>query len=53
MKNKPFLVPDLDNPIRWNSTFLMIEKLGKIRVMTDILIIFNHSLRENYLTESY
>lgn len=33
-----FLVPDLDVPTRWNSTYIMIEKMFRIRKMTDDLV---------------
>ena len=52
MKNRHFLVPDLDVPTRWNSTFLMIEKLRKIREITDILVTSNISLKSDYPNES-
>ncbi|CAG8610784.1 6523_t:CDS:2 [Acaulospora morrowiae] len=51
MKNQSFLVLDLDVSTRWNSIFLMIEKLKKIREITDILVTSNSSLKLNYPTE--
>lgn len=51
MKRKPFLVPDLDIPTRWNNTYTIIEKLHRIREMTDILMACNHILKEWYPTD--
>ena len=52
MKCKPFLVPDLDIPTRWNRTYNMITKAHKIREMTDILVASNlRTLRIMYPTE--
>ena len=51
MKGQPFLVPDLDVPTRWNSTYMMINKFCQIREMTDILVAFNAKLKEQYPTD--
>ncbi|CAG8671024.1 4194_t:CDS:1, partial [Gigaspora rosea] len=52
MKEKPFLVPDLDVPTRWNSTYKMIEKINRIYEMTDILVASNSILKEKYPNEN-
>ena len=44
MKEKPFLVPEVDTPIRWNSLYLLIKKLYHIKSMTDILVASNPNL---------
>ncbi|CAG8465808.1 22481_t:CDS:2 [Gigaspora rosea] len=51
MKEKPFLVPDLNALTHWNSTYKMIEKINRIREMTDILVAGNPILKEKYLNE--
>ncbi len=51
MKGQPFLVPDLDVPTRWNSTYMMINKFRRIREMTDILVASNAKLKEQYPTD--
>jgi len=51
MKDKPFLVPDLDVETRWNSMYLMLEKLCKIREMTNILVVSMSQLKQWYLTD--
>ncbi|CAG8822678.1 17412_t:CDS:2, partial [Gigaspora rosea] len=45
---RPFLVPDLDISTRWNSTYNMIEKMFRIRQMTEN----NPALRERYLSKT-
>ncbi|CAB4431421.1 unnamed protein product [Rhizophagus irregularis] len=51
MKGQPFLVPDLDVPTQWNSTYMMINKFRRIREMTDILVALNTKLKEQYPTD--
>lgn len=51
MKNKPFLVPDLDCETRWNSLYLMLNKLCRIREMTDILVASVPQLKSSYMTD--
>ena len=51
MKGQPFLIPDLDVPTRWNSTYIMIEKMCRIREMTNILVDCNTILKDRYLSE--
>ncbi|EXX56929.1 hypothetical protein RirG_211800 [Rhizophagus irregularis DAOM 197198w] len=51
LKGKPFLIPDLDVPTRWNSTYIMIDKMCRIRDMTDILVDSNIILKDRYLNE--
>jgi hypothetical protein len=48
MKKRNFLVPEIDVTTRWNSTYMMIEKLRKIRDMTDILVVSNPLLNNIY-----
>ncbi|CAG8525737.1 562_t:CDS:2 [Gigaspora rosea] len=51
MKNKQFIVPDLDIDMRWNSTYIMLNKLCQIQEMTDILVVLLPELRPLYLTD--
>ncbi|CAG8761808.1 16027_t:CDS:2, partial [Rhizophagus irregularis] len=46
LKQRPFLVPEIDVSTRWNSTYIMIEKLRKIRELTDILVASNPLLKD-------
>ena len=48
MKNQPFLIPDLDIPTRWNSLYIMIKKMLKIKDMVEILVAGNRNLFQNY-----
>jgi len=50
MKEKPFLVPEVDVPTRWNSLYLSIQKLYRIKSMTDILVVSNPQLQNIYPT---
>lgn len=53
MKEKPFLVPEIDTPTRWNSLYLSIKKLYHIKNMTDILVASNYNnLFDIYPTDS-
>ncbi|CAG8623216.1 25517_t:CDS:1, partial [Dentiscutata erythropus] len=49
---RPFLVPDLDVPTRWNSTYIMIEKMFRICEMTDDLVEDNPTLKDRYLNDN-
>jgi len=51
MKNQPFLVPEVDVPTRWNSLYLSIQKLHRIKNMTDILVASNCQLKQIYPTD--
>lgn len=51
MKERPFLVPELDVSTRWNSTYLMATRLTAIRSMTDMLIVSFPHLKKIYLQE--
>ncbi|CAB4496166.1 unnamed protein product [Rhizophagus irregularis] len=46
LKQRPFLVPEIDVSTCWNSTYIMIEKLRKIRELTDILVASNPLLKD-------
>jgi len=48
MKGKAFLVPEIDTPTRWNSLYLSIKKLYRIKDMTDILVASNCHLSDIY-----
>ena len=50
MKGRPFLVPEVDTPTRWNSLYLSIKKLYCIKDMTDILVMSNRQLESIYPT---
>src|SRR5438045_9398952 len=50
MKGRPFLVPEVDTPTRWNSLYLSIKKLYSIKDMTDILVMSNRKLESIYPT---
>jgi hypothetical protein len=52
MKGKQFLIPEVDTPTRWNSLYLSIQKLLRIKNMTDILVTSNQQLKEIYPNES-
>lgn len=51
MKNIPFLMPETDVETRWNSLYIMLEKLQRIRPITDILVASNQALKLNYPNE--
>ncbi|CAG8692129.1 4883_t:CDS:2, partial [Gigaspora rosea] len=51
MKNKQFLMPDLDVNMKWNSTYIMFNKLCRIQEMTNILVVSLSNLRPLYLTD--
>ncbi|RIB19633.1 hypothetical protein C2G38_2181379 [Gigaspora rosea] len=51
MKQHPYLVPEYNVSTRWNSTYTMIEKLRKIRDITDIIVTSNLSLKNTYQTD--
>ncbi|CAG8671618.1 6156_t:CDS:1 [Cetraspora pellucida] len=51
MKSQPFLMPKLDCETRWNSLYLMLKKLNKIKDMTDILVVSKPYLKQQYLTD--
>src|ERR1043165_5859402 len=51
MKEKPFLVPEVDTPTRWNSLYLLIKKLYHIKSITDILVASNPNLQNMYPTK--
>ncbi|CAG8652439.1 3578_t:CDS:2, partial [Ambispora leptoticha] len=50
MKNQPVLMPELDCETRWNSLYLMLSKLYKIKDMTDILVVSMPQLKQQYMT---
>jgi hypothetical protein len=52
MKERPFLVPEVDTPTRWNSLYISIKKLYCIKDMTDILVASNRNLLDIYPTEN-
>src|SRR6266540_4268540 len=49
LKGRPFLVPEIDVSTHWNSTYIMINKLRRIRDLTDILVASNPLLKDTYL----
>ncbi|CAG8457507.1 600_t:CDS:2 [Acaulospora morrowiae] len=51
MKKRPFLVPETDVSTHWNSTYLMIKKMHKIRDITKILIASHKELKDIYPNE--
>src|SRR5438045_3755605 len=51
MKGRPFLVPKIDTPTRWNSLYLSIKKLYCIKDMTDILVMSNRQLESTVYTQ--
>ncbi len=50
--NRPFLQPILDIETRWNSTYLMLERLVEIQNVTDGLVQSHPELKEIYLESS-
>ncbi|CAG8600367.1 7255_t:CDS:2 [Paraglomus occultum] len=50
--DKPFLMPEIDCITRWNSTYLMLAKLTKIRDATDIVVQRRAELRPHYPDET-
>ncbi|CAG8814852.1 4285_t:CDS:1, partial [Racocetra fulgida] len=51
LKNVLFLMPKMDVDTRWNSMYIMLEKLQRIRPITDILVVSNQTLKPNYPNE--
>src|SRR6266540_1584307 len=48
---KDYLKPDLDIAIRWNNTFLMLEKFKQMREKLDFLVYSNKHLKTAYLND--
>ncbi|CAG8835078.1 997_t:CDS:2, partial [Racocetra persica] len=51
LKNIPFLIPETDMNTRWNSMYIMLEKLQQIHPITDIFVASNQTLKPNYPNE--
>ena len=49
-ENLPFLAAQIDVSTRWNSTYLMLEKLKRMKPQTDILVSQQPHLNSDYLT---
>ncbi|CAG8817125.1 16750_t:CDS:2, partial [Racocetra persica] len=50
IKNQPFLMPQADVNTRWNSMYILLEKLQRIRPITDILVNLLALLEPMYYT---
>jgi hypothetical protein len=47
-----YLAPEIDVSTRWNSTFLMIDKLNRIKIQADMLVAQHPELQEIYPTNT-